>query len=63
VVVIAAPGSKKILAPILLLKFLRKMCNKQILPHGKPTPVSGGVRVSGKWSFCSGVDNAAPAGR
>ena len=28
------------------------------LPHGKPTPANGGVRVSGKWSFCSGVDNA-----
>jgi len=27
-------------------------------PTGKPTPVKGGVRVSGKWSFCSGVDNA-----
>jgi 3-hydroxy-9,10-secoandrosta-1,3,5(10)-triene-9,17-dione monooxygenase len=27
-------------------------------PNGRPTPVKGGVRVSGKWSFCSGVDNA-----
>jgi alkylation response protein AidB-like acyl-CoA dehydrogenase len=27
-------------------------------PMGKPTPASGGVRISGKWSFCSGVDNA-----
>jgi 3-hydroxy-9,10-secoandrosta-1,3,5(10)-triene-9,17-dione monooxygenase len=27
-------------------------------PNGKPTPVKGGIRVSGKWSFCSGVDNA-----
>ncbi len=27
-------------------------------PNGRPTPVKGGVRVSGQWSFCSGVDNA-----
>jgi alkylation response protein AidB-like acyl-CoA dehydrogenase len=27
-------------------------------PTGKATPASGGYRVSGKWSFCSGVDNA-----
>jgi 3-hydroxy-9,10-secoandrosta-1,3,5(10)-triene-9,17-dione monooxygenase len=27
-------------------------------PTGKPTPVKGGVRLSGKWSFCSGVDSA-----
>src|ERR1700756_683934 len=24
-------------------------------PNGRPTPVKGGVRVSGKWSFCNGV--------
>ncbi len=27
-------------------------------PGGKGTPVSGGFRLSGKWSFCSGIDNA-----
>ena len=27
-------------------------------PGGKGTPASGGYRLSGKWSFCSGVDNA-----
>jgi 3-hydroxy-9,10-secoandrosta-1,3,5(10)-triene-9,17-dione monooxygenase len=36
----------------------RTLSASSFLPHGKPTPVSGGVRVSGKWSFCSGVDNA-----
>lgn len=27
-------------------------------PTGKAAPASGGYRVSGKWTFCSGVDNA-----
>ncbi|MSQ20263.1 MAG: ATP-binding cassette domain-containing protein [Betaproteobacteria bacterium] len=27
-------------------------------PGGKGTPASGGFRLSGKWSFCSGIDNA-----
>jgi alkylation response protein AidB-like acyl-CoA dehydrogenase len=27
-------------------------------PMGKATPASGGYRISGKWTFCSGVDNA-----
>jgi 3-hydroxy-9,10-secoandrosta-1,3,5(10)-triene-9,17-dione monooxygenase len=36
----------------------RTLSASSFLPHGKPTPASGGVRVSGKWSFCSGVDNA-----
>jgi 3-hydroxy-9,10-secoandrosta-1,3,5(10)-triene-9,17-dione monooxygenase len=27
-------------------------------PYGKATPASGGFRISGKWPFCSGVDNA-----
>jgi alkylation response protein AidB-like acyl-CoA dehydrogenase len=27
-------------------------------PMGKATPASGGYRISGKWNFCSGVDNA-----
>jgi 3-hydroxy-9,10-secoandrosta-1,3,5(10)-triene-9,17-dione monooxygenase len=27
-------------------------------PSGKAAPASGGYRISGKWTFCSGVDNA-----
>ena len=27
-------------------------------PNGKIEPVTGGCRLSGKWSFCSGVDHA-----
>jgi alkylation response protein AidB-like acyl-CoA dehydrogenase len=27
-------------------------------PGGTASPVAGGFRLSGKWSFCSGVDNA-----
>jgi resorcinol 4-hydroxylase (FADH2) len=27
-------------------------------PMGKATPANGGFRISGKWTFCSGVDNA-----
>jgi alkylation response protein AidB-like acyl-CoA dehydrogenase len=27
-------------------------------PMGKATPASGGFRITGKWSFCSGVDNS-----
>ena len=36
----------------------RTLSASSFLPHGKPTPAAGGIRVSGKWSFCSGVDNA-----
>jgi 3-hydroxy-9,10-secoandrosta-1,3,5(10)-triene-9,17-dione monooxygenase len=36
----------------------RTLSASSFLPHGKPTPAPGGIRVSGKWSFCSGVDNA-----
>jgi alkylation response protein AidB-like acyl-CoA dehydrogenase len=36
----------------------RTLSASSFLPQGKPTLASGGVRVSGKWSFCSGVDNA-----
>jgi 3-hydroxy-9,10-secoandrosta-1,3,5(10)-triene-9,17-dione monooxygenase len=36
----------------------RTLSASSFLPNGKPTPANGGVRVSGKWSFCSGVDNA-----
>jgi 3-hydroxy-9,10-secoandrosta-1,3,5(10)-triene-9,17-dione monooxygenase len=28
------------------------------MPSGKITPDKGGVRLSGKWSFCSGIDSA-----
>jgi 3-hydroxy-9,10-secoandrosta-1,3,5(10)-triene-9,17-dione monooxygenase len=27
-------------------------------PSGKAAPASGGYRISGRWTFCSGVDNA-----
>ena len=27
-------------------------------PTGKATPASGGYRVSGKWTFCRGIDNS-----
>ena len=36
----------------------RTLSASSFLPNGKPTPAEGGVRVSGKWSFCSGVENA-----
>ena len=36
----------------------RTLSASSFLPHGKPTPANGGIRVSGKWSFCSAVDNA-----
>jgi 3-hydroxy-9,10-secoandrosta-1,3,5(10)-triene-9,17-dione monooxygenase len=36
----------------------RTLSASSFLPNGRPTPAEGGVRVSGKWSFCSGVDNA-----
>ena len=36
----------------------RTLSASSFLPNGKPTPANGGIRVSGKWSFCSGVDNA-----
>ncbi len=36
----------------------RTLSASSFLPNGNPTPANGGIRVSGKWSFCSGVDNA-----
>jgi 3-hydroxy-9,10-secoandrosta-1,3,5(10)-triene-9,17-dione monooxygenase len=36
----------------------RTLSASSFLPHGKPTPANGGIRVSGQWSFCSGVENA-----
>jgi 3-hydroxy-9,10-secoandrosta-1,3,5(10)-triene-9,17-dione monooxygenase len=36
----------------------RTLSASSFLPNGRPAPAEGGVRVSGKWSFCSGVDNA-----
>ena len=36
----------------------RMICASSFLPGGKATPDKGGWRVSGKWSFCSGVDAA-----
>ncbi len=36
----------------------RALCASAFAPTGKAEPAPGGVRVSGKWSFCSGIDNA-----
>ena len=36
----------------------RTLSASSFAPHGKVTPARGGVTLSGKWSFCSGVDNA-----
>jgi len=36
----------------------RTLSASSFAPSGKITPASGGVRLSGKWSFCSGIDNA-----
>jgi alkylation response protein AidB-like acyl-CoA dehydrogenase len=36
----------------------RTLSASSFAPHGKIEPTNGGVRLSGKWSFCSGVDNA-----
>jgi 3-hydroxy-9,10-secoandrosta-1,3,5(10)-triene-9,17-dione monooxygenase len=36
----------------------RTLSASSFLPNGKPTLTKGGIRLSGKWSFCSGVDNA-----
>lgn len=36
----------------------RTLSASSFAPHGKIEPVAGGCRLSGKWSFCSGVDHA-----
>jgi alkylation response protein AidB-like acyl-CoA dehydrogenase len=36
----------------------RTLSASSFAPSGKIEPVPGGVKLSGKWSFCSGVDNA-----
>jgi len=36
----------------------RSLSASSFAPGGKGTPAKGGFRVSGKWGFCSGVDNA-----
>jgi alkylation response protein AidB-like acyl-CoA dehydrogenase len=36
----------------------RMICASSFLPGGKATPDKNGWRLSGKWSFCSGVDAA-----
>lgn len=36
----------------------RTLSASSFAPNGKITPAKGGVHLSGKWSFCSGVDNA-----
>src|SRR5579862_509362 len=36
----------------------RTLSASSFAPHGKVTPARGGVTLSGKWSFCSGIDNA-----
>lgn len=36
----------------------RTLSASSFAPSGKIAPASGGVTLSGKWSFCSGVDNA-----
>lgn len=34
----------------------RPLCGSSFSPTGKVTPVSGGFKASGKWSFSSGID-------
>jgi len=36
----------------------RTLSASSFAPSGKVTPAPGGMTLSGKWSFCSGVDNA-----
>ncbi len=36
----------------------RTLSASSFAPSGKIEPAPGGVKLSGKWSFCSGVDNA-----
>ncbi len=36
----------------------RTLSASSFAPNGKVTPGKGGMTLSGKWSFCSGVDNA-----
>lgn len=36
----------------------RTLSASSFAPGGKMVPVDGGYRVSGKWSFCSGIDHA-----
>lgn len=33
------------------------LCASSYIPSGKVTPVDGGYRLTGQWSFCSGVDH------
>ena len=35
----------------------RALCASSFAPSGKMDAAPGGARVSGKWSFCSGIDN------
>ena len=36
----------------------RTLSASSFAPSGRVTPVEGGFRLSGKWSFCSGIDHA-----
>lgn len=36
----------------------RTMSASSFAPSGRLTPVDGGYKLSGKWSFCSGIDHA-----
>jgi alkylation response protein AidB-like acyl-CoA dehydrogenase len=36
----------------------RTLSASSFAPSGKITPADGGFRLSGKWSFCSGIDHA-----
>jgi len=35
----------------------KALCASSFAPSGKGEPAPGGMRVSGRWSFCSGIDN------
>ncbi|HEX9836306.1 MAG TPA: acyl-CoA dehydrogenase family protein [Alphaproteobacteria bacterium] len=35
----------------------KALCASSFAPSGKMEPAPGGARVSGRWSFCSGIDN------